>query len=240
MHIHFCTPCYNGLISEPTFRSYVKQQALLTKVGVDFSISTLFNESLVTRARNTCVAFMMGNPMATHLMFVDADIEWEANSVLKLASAFDVDVIGGAYSKKTINWQKVQLQAMKDAAKAQGQFIHTAGADFVINAKPGQKGEVIEVEDIGTGFLMIKREVIQKMFNAYPYLKYKNTIGLDPKYDDLCYALFDTMLVNDHYLSEDFGFCYLWRQLGGRIYLDKSIILGHYGSYMFKGDPSNI
>ena len=208
-------------------------------MGIAYSISTLFNESLVTRARNTCVAFMMGNPAATHLMFVDADIEWQASSVLKLAS-LDKDVIGGTYPKKTINWQKVQLQAMKDAAKAQGQFIHTAGADFVINAKPGQKGEVIEVEDIGTGFLMIKREVIQKMFNAYSHLKYKNTIGLDPKYDDLCYALFDTMLVNDHYLSEDYGFCYLWKQLGGNIYLDKSIILGHYGTYMFKGNPANI
>ena len=215
MHIHFCTPCYNGLISEPTFRSYVKQQALLTKVGVDFSISTLFNESLVTRARNTCVAFMMGNPAATHLMFVDADIEWVASDVIKLAS-LDKDVIGGAYPKKTLP------------------------IDFVVNAMPNQVGNIIEVEDIGAGFLMIKREVIQQMFNAYPHLKYKNTIGLDTKYDDLCYALFDTMLVNDHYLSEDYGFCYLWKQLGSLIYLDKSIILGHYGTYMFKGNPANI
>ena len=66
------------------------------------------------------------------------------------------------------NWEAIRNSgngtitavASRDAAKAQGQFIHTAGADFVINAKPGQKGEVIEVEDIGTGFLMIKREVI--------------------------------------------------------------------------------
>ena len=215
MHIHFCTPCYNGLISEPTFRSYVKQQALLTKVGVDFSISTLFNESLVTRARNTCVAFMMGNPAATHLMFVDADIEWVASDVIKLAS-LDKDVIGGTYPKKSLP------------------------IDFVVNATPNQVGNIIEVEDIGAGFLMIKREVIQQMFNAYPHLKYKNTIGLDTKYDDLCYALFDTMLVNDHYLSEDYGFCYLWKQLGSLIYLDKSIILGHYGTYMFKGNPANI
>ena len=184
-------------------------------MGMDFSISTLFNESLVTRARNTCVAFMMGNPAATHLMFVDADIEWEASSILKLQS-LDKDVIGGAYPKKSLP------------------------IDFVVNSLQGEKGEVVEVHDIGTGFLMIKREVIQKMFNAYPHLKYKNTIGLDPKYDDLCYALFDTMIVNDHYLSEDYGFCYLWKQLGGNIYLDKSIVLGHYGSYMFKGNPANI
>lgn len=215
MHIHFCTPCYNGLISEPTFRSYVKQQALLTKVGVDFSISTLFNESLVTRARNTCVAFMMGNPAATHLMFIDADIEWDASDVIKLAS-LDKDVIGGTYPKKSLP------------------------IDFVVNATPNQVGNIIEVEDIGAGFLMIKREVIQQMFNAYPHLKYKNTIGLDTKYDDLCYALFDTMLINDHYLSEDYGFCYLWKQLGNLIYLDKSITLGHYGTYMFKGNPANI
>tara|TARA_B100000809_G_scaffold237098_1_gene256616 strand:+ start:670 stop:1389 length:720 start_codon:yes stop_codon:yes gene_type:complete len=239
VHIHFCTPCYNGQISEPTFRSYVKQQALLTKVGIDFSISTLFNESLVTRARNTCVAFMMGNPVATHLMFVDADIEWDASDVINLINA-DKDVIGGTYPKKTINWMKVQLQAMKDAAKAQGQFIHIAGAEYVVNAVANQTGNIIEVEDIGAGFLMIKREVIQKMFVNYAHLKYKNTIGLDSKYDDLCYALFDTMLVNNHYLSEDYGFCYLWKQLGGIINLDKSINLGHYGSYMFKGNPANI
>jgi hypothetical protein len=108
-------------------------------MGIAYSISTLFNESLVTRARNTCVAFMMGNPVATHLMFVDADIEWEENAVLKLAR-LDKDVIGGTYPKKTLP------------------------VDFVVNALPGQQGEIVEVEDIGTGFLMIKREVIQKMF----------------------------------------------------------------------------
>ena len=123
---------------------------LSSRMGVAYSISTLFNESLVTRARNTCVAFMMGNPAATHLMFVDADIEWEANSVLKLQS-LDKDVIGGAYPKKTLP------------------------IDFVVNPLPGETGEVIEVQDIGTGFLMIKREVIQEMFNAYSHLKYKNT-----------------------------------------------------------------
>jgi hypothetical protein len=158
---------------------------------------------------------MMGNLAATHLMFVDADIEWEENAVLKLAS-LDKDVIGGTYPKKTLP------------------------VDFVVNALPGQQGEVVEVHDIGTGFLMIKREVIQKMFDNYPHLKYKNTIGLDTKYNDLCYALFDTMLVNGHYLSEDYGFCNLWKQLGGSIHLDKSIVLGHYGTYMFKGNPANI
>jgi hypothetical protein len=188
---------------------------LLSRMGIAYSISTLFNESLVTRARNTCVAFMMGNLAATHLMFIDADIEWQANSVLKLAS-LDKDIVGGAYPKKSLP------------------------IDFVVNALPGQTGEVVEVHDIGTGFLMIKREVIQKMFDEYPLKKYKNTIGLEPKYNDLCYALFDTMLVNGHYLSEDYGFCHLWKRLGGSIYLVKSIVLGHYGSYMFKGDPNNI
>jgi len=159
---------------------------------------------------------MMGNPAATHLMFIDADIEWQASSVLKLAS-LDKDIVGGAYPKKSFP------------------------VDFAVNVIPGQRvREVTKVYDIGTGFLMIKREVIQKMFDNYPHLKYKNTIGLDPKYDDLCYALFDTMLINGHYLSEDYGFCHLWRQLGGSIYLDKSIILGHYGAYLFKGDPNSI
>ena len=188
---------------------------LLSRMGIAYSISTLFNESLVTRARNTCVAFMMGNPAATHLMFIDADIEWQASSVLKLAS-LNKDIIGGTYPKKSLP------------------------IDFVVNALPGQTGEVVEVHDIGTGFLMIKREVIQKMFDEYPLKKYKNTIGLEPKYDDLCYALFDTMLVNGHYLSEDYGFCCLWKRLGGSIHLDKSIVLGHYGTYMFKGDPNSI
>jgi hypothetical protein len=90
-----------------------------------------------------------------------------------------------------------------------------------------------EVTKTGTGFLLMKRHVFEKL-NSHPAVKpYKNDIGLDPKYDAHLRTYFDTAVRQGRYYSEDWTFCENWRDIGGQIWVDKRVLLRHSGSYVF-------
>lgn len=216
--LHFCIPCYGGMLTEGTFLSMMKFMSAAQKIGMNFTLDSLCNESLVPRARNSLVAkFMTFEPKSTHLMFVDADIAFEPEEVIKLVLA-DKDLIGGLYPKKALPISYV--------------------VNKVQNAVAEKEGSVVEVENLGTGFMMIKRSVIEKMIETWPDLHYRDTIGLDEKYSPMKYALFDTEIdpKTKEYLSEDYVFCKRWKELGGKVFADLSITLTHNGYYKFVGD----
>ena len=105
-HIFIATPCYGGQIGEPYFRSMMRLAILCNKYDIQFTVSTLANESLITRGRNTLVSFFMEHPEATHLFFIDADIEFDPNDLLRMV-AYDRPITVGAYPKKAINWDSI-------------------------------------------------------------------------------------------------------------------------------------
>jgi len=244
------TPCYGGQLTEPYFRSTVKLLTFFNQHKIPLAFGTIANESLVTRARNVLLAYFL-NSDYTHLLFIDADIEYKVEDILKLY-VHDKDVCVGAYPKKGVNWTHIKESILMDPAKSltPGQ-IGALGSDYAINFKFTNKetktvsvqNGLIELHDAGTGFMMIKREAILKMIEKYPELKYNNDVqmgGVDLK--DNFYALFDTMIdpVDKRYLSEDYTFCRRWQAMGGEIWLDPSISLNHYGSFCFQGNPEMI
>lgn len=219
LHIHFATPCYGGMIMEPCFGSYMRFGMLAMKYGINFSLDTMVNESLVTRGRNNLVSKFLANKNATHLMWVDADIKWDPEAVLRM-SLYNVGVVCGLYPMKGLPIR------------------------YVLNALPGGKrvGPLIEVSTAGTGFMLIKREVIEKLIELMPETKYKDSLNLGAQYEPFMYALFDTMIDgNGHYLSEDWTFCKRVREkLEMPIWVDTEIKLDHTGTYNFQGDVNMI
>jgi hypothetical protein len=208
------------MVTEAFFISMLKYMAAANRLGLNFTVDTMVNESLIPRGRNSLVAkFLAFDPKSTHLMFIDADIGFEPEEVIKLVLA-NKDVAGGLYPKKSLPIQ------------------------YVVNKIPNsaKEGNLVEVSNLGTGFMLIKRQVIEKMIQVRPDLHYADAIGLDPKYDPYKYALFDTQIdpVTKEYLSEDYYFCKLWRELGGQIWADLSINLAHTGYYKFQGDPAQL
>lgn len=212
-HVHFCFPMYGGQCSEVTFMSMIKFIILAQRLGLNYSIDTMVNESLITRGRNNLVAKMLNNKAATHLMFIDSDIHFEPEAILRLL-AHDVDFCGAIYPMKTIP------------------------AKYVVNVVPNPvvAGDLVEVGTLGTGFMLVKRKVIEMLIQAHPNRKYNDNIGVGKALEPYMYALFDTMIDEDkNYLSEDWTFCYLWRKLGGKIFADTKIKLHHSGYYVYNG-----
>lgn len=218
VHLHLGIPCYGGMVSEPTMTSFLRFVLMAQQVGLNWSLDTMVNESLVTRARNNLMAKMMTNTNATHFMFIDADIRFQPESIFQMI-ACDKDVIGGLYPKKALP------------------------INYVINLKPTVtvQGDIYTVDTMGTGFLLFKRHVYEKLIAAHPESKYVDDIGLGKQYEPMMYAIFDCVIdERGHYLSEDWTFCRRWQALGGEIWAHSKTLLNHVGHYEFTGDLSKL
>jgi hypothetical protein len=246
--IFIATPCYGGQLTEAYFRSTIRLLTFCNQHQIPIAFGTIANESLVTRARNVLVAYFLQSNF-TRLMFIDADIEFQVEDVIKLI-AHNKDVAVGAYPKKGVNWQRIRESVrIKDDAYTDQQ-IASFGSDYAINFKFVNREQkqiaiengLIRLHDGATGFMMIKREVIDKMIESYPELKYNNDLNTPPELNPHFYAFFDTMIdpKDKRYLSEDYTFSRRWQDIGGEIWLDPSISLNHYGSFNFQGNPQQI
>lgn len=247
--IFVATPCYGGMLTEAYFRSMVRTLTFFNQHQIPLAFGTIANESLVTRARNVLVAYFLQSNY-TRLLFIDADIEFQVEDVLKLI-AHNKEVCVGAYPKKGVNWQRIKESiTSKSGQDISDRDIAAAGSDYAINFKfinrdakqIAIENGVIKLHDGATGFMMIKREAIDKMIAAYPELKYNNDLNTPPDLQDFFYAFFDTMIdpKDRRYLSEDYTFSRRWQDIGGDIWLDPTISLNHFGSFNFQGNPAQI
>ena len=235
--IVIATPCYGGLVTEGYMMS-VLRMLLKASAGVfDYDLVLLAGDSLISRARSILVSKFLNNPRATHLMFIDADISFDAEQVLRLLR-FDKDFVAGQYPLKQIDWRALPARAVK------GEPLEAAGLTYVGMPETGA-GRTVEDgfakgQYAGTGFQLIKRCVFERLIEAHPEMKFKriDTLSNEIPGGDNLYALFECMIDPDTgtYLSEDYSFCRRWRSLGGEIWLDLRSKLSHTGPQRFDGD----
>jgi len=250
------TPMYGGMNHGMYMKSCLDLQSICSQYGIEIRFSFIFNESLITRARNYLVDEFLRAEGFTHLLFIDADIHFDPRDVIACL-ALDKDVVGGPYPKKSIKWASVKEGVKKHPDIEPGDMEKLAG-DFVFNPVPGTEkfsvAEPVEVLEIGTGFMMVKRHVFDKFREAYPEFSYRPDHVGQANFDGQRYihAYFDTVIdrkrkvvVNgeerefggsDRYLSEDYMFCQWWRNIGGQIWLCPWMKTHHIGTYAFTGD----
>jgi len=191
------TPMYGGMNHGLYMKSSLDLQAVMSRYGVDTKFSFLFNESLITRARNYLVDEFLRSE-CTHLLFIDSDIHYDPRDVIALM-ALDKDVIGAPYPKKSINWGNVATAARKHP-NMDPKELDTLVGEYVFNVVKGtqqfQVTEPLEVMEIGTGFMMVKRDVFTKFAEAYPHLRYKPDHVGQANFDGSRYihAYFDTVI----------------------------------------------
>jgi hypothetical protein len=239
-NVLFAIPCYDQQISEPTMMSLIKTTMYFRDHNIKFAIATI-TDSLINRARNNMTAKFMANPQFTHMMFIDADISWEPDAIIKLLW-HNQDVITGAYPIKKIEWDRVVKnvnEGMPSEALAEN------SVRFVVNPTKNKETSnlnvvngAVEIFDAGTGFMLIKRETITRLIESYPELKYSDDTGsLNDEEKNWTYAFFNSYIDKhlNRFLSEDYGFCRYWQEIGGKIWVDPGITLGHLGRMKYSG-----
>lgn len=230
------TPCFGGLIHHGTVSGFLGTMFKAMHNGISLDYRFLTNESLIPRARNNLVCQFLASE-STHLIFVDADIEFIPDSLLRLMIS-DREVVAGAYPTKSTPPRYV--------------VTFEKGAEI-------DNEKFIELERAATGFLCIKRCVFERMKEAYPKLHYTSDIeaqyGFESlpeesqptkehiqKLKDNLYSFFDTSHhpETNEYLSEDYTFCHRWKKIGGKIWLDTTCHLSHVGTVNFTVTPENM
>jgi hypothetical protein len=228
------TPCYGGVCLQAYAESMLRLQRTCAQHGIQMMLDTTENESLVHRARNLAVARFMQKTQATHFLFIDADIHFDPESVVRLIKSGH-DVCCAAYPKKCVMWDQVENYVKSGK---EGRDLARVASSLVMNFRYQQtqiKDGFAEVLDGPTGFLLIKRDVFKKLEEKYPELNCVN----DHQNRDLdeYHACFDCMIDPDsrRYLSEDYAFCRRWQKMGGQIFADCMTVLGHVGNIRFQG-----
>jgi hypothetical protein len=243
------TPCYGGSLTTGYFMSVMQTIMALTSGRPDVTLTfyTLSNESLVTRARNTCVAHFLAHPEYTHLFFVDADIEFSPEAFTRLLDS-GRDVACGCYPQKVVRWEHVARHAAA-SEDLSAEALRNAGLNFNVTVHSGEgtvsrsvENGFVKVDYGATGFMLVRRQVFDRLRVAYPGLKYVNDTLDDPAARAHNWLFFDTMLdpLTRQYLSEDYAFCKRWRDIGGEIWADVVSPLTHIGTFRFEGCMQNL
>lgn len=234
--IYLAVPCYGGQLTLYFVESLLKLKDACRERGVGLHVDMMGGEALITRGRSRLAAHFLAHPKATHILFVDADIGFAPENVFRLLDS-GREVIAAVCPLKRIDWEKVRA-----AAKADVPDIQAAAIGYVVRFLPTPDSSV-EVENGfakvaygGTGFLMVQRGAMQRLFDAHPELR----AGMRDMADGLAaeaVMVFDTMIEPEtgQYLSEDYAFCRRWRDLGGEIWADFEARLTHVGHATYSG-----
>ena len=236
-HIFVATPMYGGQCTGYFTNSLVSMTNVMRHHNMDMSFSSMFNESLIQRGRNALVHQFL-KTKCTHLMFIDADIKFDPNHIPPMVAA-DVDIICGIYPKKEIDWNSVKRASdegveAKDLAKRTGSLVVNlvdyAGAVTVPVDKP------VEIWAGGTGFMLIKREVLEGLADTVG--SYNNDVTIiNGNITERIVEYFACSIEpgTERLLSEDYHFCRVARLNGYKIWAAPWVTLGHFGTYLFEG-----
>jgi hypothetical protein len=234
------TPCFGGQISVHYASSLLRLQ-MLARGYRNLNLKVLFKDgdALITRARASLISQFLDDPGATHLLFIDADIGFDSEQVLRLIQS-GADMSAAVYPIKRIDWDKVkrtiEIARPSPAAAALQYVLEVYDPNAVI-----EQAGFVKVRYAGTGFLMVRRQALERMCAHYPQLKFKRDHSIDAAtVSDNRFALFECMIAEDGtYLSEDFAFCKRWTDMGGEIWADLKSKLTHVGPMAFHGDLSS-
>ncbi len=235
------TPAFGSQLTSVYATSMLAfQSACLSKNEIDFNVVVQWGDSLITRARQDIVTQFLEAKGATHLLFVDGDIGFEPEQVLRLLR-FDADFVAGVYPYK-----RVKLGKIRSLSLAGHPQLEAASLSYTYAVEDPAKIEIkngfAKVTYAGLGFALIKRGVFLRMMEKYPELNYTGGfIASDPlARSPYRYAFFNCILdeKTGTYLSEDASFSKRWTDMGGEIWADLDSRLQHVGPVNFHGDFS--
>ena len=222
--LYIGTPLYSEEVNLAYMDSIILLSKELEKAGIPSIRQHVIHTSLITKARNECISNFMNNTKLDYFIFIDADIGFKALDIIKLMN-YDKPLVAGTYPKKHLRWEEIQKCFYNDTPESSKELLEKT-SEYTIYDKGKNKKCVktglLEVDRVGTGFMMIKRDLIKKVAKKYPELMYKEN-------GKKGYGLFESAIINKEHLSEDYAFCERVKGVGEKIYIDPKIKLTHNG-----------
>lgn len=211
-------PAYDFKVSLKLAISLARVAQEAPKHGVDIAIGSICGCSVVSRARNLLVQDLMESD-CTDLLFIDADINFDPESVFRLMAWLSEPYIGiVAGVPRTRKTDKVYIAKLDQ--DEDGLTMNEMG--------------LVRAQRVATAFMMVKREVFETLINAHPEWKYE-----DVNTNRTLHAVFDFLVTPEGYMGEDFLFCDRAREHGYQVWIDPTIKLGHMGVQEYEGDFGN-
>ena len=255
--LFIATPMYGGMCHGSYTKSCLELKSVCQHYGIENKFFYLFNESLITRARNYCVDEFLRTG-DTHLLFIDSDIGFDAGDAITMLAMMDhtnsendKEIMCAPYPKKTIAWEKIKEAVQSGFADKNPNELDRFVGDFVFNPKENAEdiliSEPTKVLEGGTGFMMIARSAFEKFKDAYPensyypdHIRTKNFDG-----ESEIHMYFQALLSTEddgkkRYLSEDYMFCQWMDKAGVDTWMCPWMKLNHTGAMMFGGSLSDI
>lgn len=211
-HVFFALPAYGGQLHVETFRALLANMLALLKRGDRFTLWDESGNAMIGHARDLILAQFLASG-ATHCVFIDTDVVFPADAVLRLIDA-------------PVDFAAVVYRQRKDPANY-CVLWDTSKPELWTNPSTG----LLEVHAVPAGFICLTRECVERMSCAYEHKTFDDKAAPNGK----AVALFDNIHDGTMYWGEDFSFCKRWRDIGGRIWVDPLINMGHIGNKMFTG-----
>ncbi len=234
-------PLYEGNISHITLTGIINLIQWFSSKNIEYKFYFISKDSLVSRARNTIVTKFLDDEdfSGTHLFFLDADIGFSHKNFERLLD-YNKDLVCGVYPTKGINWERLKTL---DNKTVKPQNLMNYNVNFIDPSNIKLDNGFTEVKEGATGFMLIKKEVFLKLKDNYSDLKFSPRPSSILSGSENCYDFFKVGNYKDkkgnvNYLSEDFYFSTLWRDMGGKIFADLTSELSHLGKFSFYGSPS--
>ena len=236
MKVLIATPMYGGFCTSGYTASMIELMKKYSKsddIEIEYMYGT--NEALVTRARNICASIFLKSD-ASHLLFIDSDIQFNPEQLYRMIQTKN-DFVCGIYPKKNIQWNQV-VDAVKQGVPVEQ--LQTAASEFLVifdTSIPRTEEGLVEIERAGTGCMMISRKVFDtlsdkvKTFRIEAPVNSNVKFGQDEVYREYFYTSTDPN--TEIFLHEDFTFCKMWRDTGGKIYGAPWVDLKHIGNHTY-------
>lgn len=215
MKVMVAIPAYTGTIHLGTMRSLMTDLLALQARGDEWTVHDECGNALIADARALIVAQFLASE-CDQLIFIDHDVAWEAGALLKLVDA-PVDMVAGIYPQRRdpinycVKWlDKNELWADPETG-------------------------LLEVAGVPAGFMRISRKQLEAMVDQYP----DSEFYVETAPDEKAWALFADYRIGKHKMGEDYAFCRRWTDMGGKIWIDPEIKMGHIGNKTFQGHLGN-
>jgi hypothetical protein len=235
LSVFIATPMYGGMCHGSYAKSMFNTMKTLLDNGINVEFRDVYNESVVSRARDILTALFLKSE-CDYLLFMDADQSFRPDDVLRMLSE-DLPLLGAVVPKKEINWPVIEWAVKEKDAPWQA-LPSLSGSFNIPLPKDGPEPDFskpFEVTHVGTGMMLIKREVFEEMKNHVESYKFfsSGVLGLDA--EDEVWNFWNPRVFDGQWCSEDVSFCRLWTRAGNPVYAVAYPKVAHIGSYEFTG-----